>query len=128
MLRDGTKQARRMLILARGTGQGMDSPIMHSNARRIAAGGTQVIRLYFPYMMQRIQSGPLRPPDREPVRLADWRQVFEQLRTQHPGPLFSGVKSIGGRMASLLADEQQVAGLICLGYPSHPPDKTERLL
>ncbi|HCK54632.1 MAG TPA: alpha/beta hydrolase, partial [Planctomycetaceae bacterium] len=38
-----------------------------------------------------------------------------------------GGKSMGGRMASLVADECGVAGLVCLGYPFHPPAKPEKL-
>ena len=30
-------------------------------------------------------------------------------------------------MASLIADERGVAGLVCLGYPFHPPGKPDRL-
>nr|WP_258868061.1 alpha/beta family hydrolase [Alkalilimnicola ehrlichii] len=30
-------------------------------------------------------------------------------------------------MASLVADELGVAGLLCLGYPFHPPGKPDRL-
>src|SRR4029079_4451141 len=36
-------------------------------------------------------------------------------------------KSMGGRMASMVADELHVAALICLGYPFHPPGRPERL-
>jgi predicted alpha/beta-hydrolase family hydrolase len=38
-----------------------------------------------------------------------------------------GGKSLGGRIASMLADETGVAGLVCLGYPFHPPGKPDRL-
>jgi predicted alpha/beta-hydrolase family hydrolase len=41
--------------------------------------------------------------------------------------LFIGGKSMGGRMASMIADELGVRGVVCLGYPFHPPanpDKT----
>ena len=34
---------------------------------------------------------------------------------------------MGGRIASLVADEAGVAGLICLGYPFHPPGKPDKL-
>ena len=34
---------------------------------------------------------------------------------------------MGGRMASLIADEVGAAALFCLGYPFHPPGKPERL-
>jgi predicted alpha/beta-hydrolase family hydrolase len=38
-----------------------------------------------------------------------------------------GGKSMGGRMASLVADEAGVRGLLCLGYPVHPAGRPERL-
>jgi predicted alpha/beta-hydrolase family hydrolase len=38
-----------------------------------------------------------------------------------------GGKSMGGRIASMIADEAGAAGVICLGYPFHPPGKPERL-
>ena len=48
-----------------------------------------------------------------------------------PGPLVIGGKSMGGRVASMLADELfaagTIAGLLCLGYPFHPPGKPDQL-
>ncbi|RVA23796.1 alpha/beta hydrolase, partial [Mesorhizobium sp. M7D.F.Ca.US.004.03.1.1] len=47
------------------------------------------------------------------------------------GPLIIGGKSMGGRVASMVADEMfakgEISGLICLGYPFHPPAKPEQL-
>lgn len=47
-----------------------------------------------------------------------------------PGPIVIGGKSMGGRVASMVADELHaagtVAGLVCLGYPFHPPGRPER--
>lgn len=40
---------------------------------------------------------------------------------------FIGGKSLGGRIASLIADEAGVAGLVCLGYPFHSAGKPDRL-
>ena len=44
-----------------------------------------------------------------------------------PGRLVIGGKSMGGRVASMVADglhaQGKVAGLLCLGYPFHPPGK-----
>ena len=34
---------------------------------------------------------------------------------------------MGGRIASIIADQVDAAGLVCLGYPFHPPDKPEKL-
>ena len=124
---DGPADAPCRLILAHGAGQGMDSPFMQEIAQRIATGGIQVIRFNFPYMVKRLADGRQRPPDRQLVLLEQWRRVVEQVLTEHAGPLCIGGKSMGGRMASLLADELQAEGLICLGYPFHPPGKPERL-
>jgi hypothetical protein len=42
-----------------------------------------------------------------------------------------GGKSLGGRVASLVADrlfaDRRISALVCLGYPFHPPGKPERL-
>jgi predicted alpha/beta-hydrolase family hydrolase len=34
---------------------------------------------------------------------------------------------MGGRIASLIADDAEVAGLVCLGYPFHPSGKPDKL-
>ena len=34
---------------------------------------------------------------------------------------------MGGRIASLIADQANVSGLICLGYPFHPVGKPDKL-
>jgi uncharacterized protein len=33
---------------------------------------------------------------------------------------------MGGRIASMVADEAGARGLVCLGYPFHPPGKPEQ--
>jgi hypothetical protein len=75
------------------------------------------------------RDGRRRPPDREARLLDTWRRVIEQVsgRGVEPRHLFIGGKSMGGRIASLIADETGIAGLVCLGYPFHPPGKPERL-
>jgi predicted alpha/beta-hydrolase family hydrolase len=47
--------------------------------------------------------------------------------TLGPKGLVIGGKLMGGRVASLVADEASVAGLVCLGYPFHPVGKPDRL-
>ena len=34
---------------------------------------------------------------------------------------------MGGRIASMVADEAGVRGLLCLGYPFHPPGRADKL-
>ncbi|TIQ47186.1 MAG: alpha/beta hydrolase, partial [Mesorhizobium sp.] len=47
------------------------------------------------------------------------------------GSLIIGGKSMGGRVASMIADEmfskREISGLLCLGYPFHPPEKPTQL-
>jgi len=93
-------------------------------AAAIAAEGIRVLRFEFPYMARRRASGKSSPPDREPVLLDTWRAAAAECGAAHP---FIGGKSMGGRMASMVADELGVAGLACLGYPFHPPGRPERL-
>lgn len=109
---------------AHGAGAPMDSPFMCYFAEGLAARGWRVVRFEFPYMAARRQRERRPPPDRQPVLLATWRRVIAALGAK---TLVIGGKSMGGRMASLLADESGVAGLACLGYPFHPAGKPERL-
>jgi predicted alpha/beta-hydrolase family hydrolase len=51
-----------------------------------------------------------------------WLKGIEKLG---PKKLAIGGKSMGGRIASLVADEAGVAGLVGLGYPFHPAGKPD---
>ena len=124
ILFDGPEEAPLTLALAHGAGAPMDSPAMAHHAAGIAGHGFRVARFQFPYMAARRQGGKSRPPDREPKLLASWRAVIAALG---PERLAIGGRSMGGRMASLLADEAGVRALVCISYPFHPPGKPERL-
>jgi predicted alpha/beta-hydrolase family hydrolase len=111
-------------VLAHGAGAGMSSPFLERFARRLAERGVAVVRFEFPYMCRRRQGGGRRPPDRTAVLEESWRRVVAALGG---GPrLVIGGKSMGGRIASRVADELSAAGLVCLGYPFHPPRRPER--
>lgn len=122
-LTDGPKSATRTLILAHGAGGAMDTPWMTKMARAIAAHGIRVHRFEFPYMAARREGKKSGAPDREPVLLDAWRAVVAETGND----VFIGGKSMGGRMASMVADELEVRGLVCLGYPFHPPGAPEKL-
>lgn len=122
-LRDGPAEAETTLILAHGAGAAMDSEFMNFVAGAIAGDGIRVLRFEFPYMRLKRQNGKSRAPDREPVLLESWREAVRECGAVRP---FIGGKSMGGRMASMVADELRVAGLVCLGYPFHPPGRPER--
>jgi hypothetical protein len=114
---DGPADATWTIALAHGAGAAMDTPFMNCFAGGLANRGFRVARFEFPYMAARRRSGKRSPPDREGVLLDTWRTVIEELGHAR---LVIGGKSMGGRMASMVADEGQVAGLVCLGYPFHP--------
>ncbi|WP_422365431.1 alpha/beta fold hydrolase [Pelagibius sp.] len=125
---DGPEDAPLTLALAHGAGAPMDTPFMDAFAEGLAERGWRVVRFEFPYMAKRRDDGKRRPPDRAPVLLESWRSVIETLGAER---LVIGGKSMGGRMASLIAAENAaktaVRGLVCLGYPFHPAGKPERL-
>jgi hypothetical protein len=102
----------------------MDTPFMTFFAAALAARGWRVVRFEFPYMARRRREPKRPPPDRQTVLLDTWRHVIAELG---PEQLVIGGKSMGGRIASLVADASGVAGLACLGYPFHPAGKPERL-
>ena len=112
-------------MLAHGAGAPMDSAYMETVAAGLAARGIRVVRFEFAYMTARRTDGKRRGPDREPVLRAAWQAVVEELGGGEQ--LVIGGKSMGGRMASLVADEVRARGLLCLGYPFHPPGRPERL-
>ena len=124
ILLNGPHDAALTLVLAHGAGALMDSLFMDAFAEGIAAGGFRVARFEFPYMAQRRETGKKRPPDRAPVLEATWHKVIDHLGS--PANTVIGGKSMGGRIASMIADDAGVAGLVCLGYPFHPPGKPER--
>ena len=114
------------LILVHGAGAPMDSGFMDDMAARLAGHGVNVLRFEFPYMAQRRVDGGRRPPNPAPKLLECWREVYAQVRRHVAGPLAIGGKSMGGRMASLLADELAADALVCLGYPFYAVGKPEK--
>lgn len=114
------------LILAHGAGAPMDSPFMDDIAQRLATRGIAVARFEFPYMAARREDGRRRPPNPQARLLECWREVYALVRQQVAGPLAIGGKSMGGRMASLLADELGADALVCLGYPFHAVGKADK--
>ncbi len=114
------------LILAHGAGAPMDSPFMNAMAERLAATGVSVVRFEFPYMAQRRSGGSKRPPSPQASLLESWRQAYALVRPLVTGTLAVGGKSMGGRMASLLADEVGADALVCLGYPFYPAGKPDK--
>jgi len=115
------------LILAHGAGAPQSSAFMVDFARGLARRGYHAVTFNFPYTEQ-----GRRLPDRAPVLEACFRDVIAAIRARGElaaGPLVIGGKSMGGRIASHLAAQgvADLAGLVALGYPLHPPGRPERL-
>jgi hypothetical protein len=120
LLFDGPKDAALTVALAHGAGALMDSDFMTAFAEGLGTQGFRVARFEFPYMVTRRETGSKRPPDRATVLLDTWRAVIDELGADN---IVIGGKSMGGRIASMVADEMGVRGLVCLGYPFHGPGK-----
>ncbi len=124
LLINGPRRTDCTIVLAHGAGAAMDTDFMDAFAEGLADRGARVVRFEFPYMAERRKTGKRRPPDREPILRDTWLRMIDSLKVDK---LVIGGKSMGGRIASLIADEAEVAGLVCLGYPFHPTGKPDKL-
>lgn len=101
---------------------------MNAMAEAVAAHGIRVARFEFGYMAAR-REGARKPPSPANILIGEYLRAIDELKA--PGKLFIGGKSLGGRMASMVADKLhgggRIAGLVCLGYPFHPPGQPEKL-
>lgn len=123
---DGPDNARATFLFAHGAGAPMDSNAMTMFAEAMAARSLRVMRFEFAYMAAR-RRGVRKPPPRAETLLPEFWNAVEAIDTK--GILIIGGKSMGGRVASMAADELHaagsVAGLVCLGYPFHPPKRPD---
>jgi predicted alpha/beta-hydrolase family hydrolase len=138
------------LILAHGAGANQMSPFMVRFASALAASGIDAVTFNFLYSEAR-----RRVPDKNDKLEACWRKVIEAYhdgvfgRRAADDALFIGGKSMGGRIASQVAASiafsgevgfrfaaenastqkasTDVAGLVLLGYPLHPPGQPDKL-
>ena len=127
---DGPANAGAIVLLAHGAGAPMDSPAMRAIAQALAGAGLRAARFEFGYMAAR-RSGARRPPPRAETLIPEYRAAVAALgvaRGTH-APVIGG-KSMGGRVASMLADELyaqgSASGLLCIGYPFHPPGRPQQ--
>lgn len=133
VLQNGAEDAPARLIIAHGAGAGINTSFLETIAILLVERGLAVTRLEFAYMTAGREKGSRKPPPRAQTLMPEYRQyVAEAYRTKPKGQsLIIGGKSMGGRVASMIADETfaagEIAGLVCLGYPFHPPKKPEAL-
>ncbi len=118
-----------MFVFAHGAGAPADSDFMETITQGLVLRGIRVARFNFAYMQQRIDNGTRRPPERAPKLIAQFAEVI----TEIDQAMVIGGKSMGGRIASLLAAQckngstDNIKGIVCLGFPFHPAGKPEKL-
>jgi len=111
------------LILGHGAGAGQTSSFIVEFAAALATRGIDVITFNFVYAER-----GRRVPDPNARLQACFRAVIEAVRRRNSATLAIGGKSMGGRIASQVAGGAgELAGLVFLGYPLHPPGQPERL-
>lgn len=122
---EGPAGAAATFVFAHGAGAPMDTPFMNRIASGLVERGIRVVRFEFPYMAERRTTGKRRGPGAATRLIPLFEQVASAARGQ--GALFVGGKSMGGRIATHVADGLGARGAVCLGYPFHPPGKPDSL-
>ncbi len=112
-------------VVAHGAGAGMEHPFMLGVAEGLAAGGVTALRFNFPYTEQ-----GRRAPDRQGVLRDTWLAALAEAARRWRGvPLVAAGKSMGGRIASLIAAERgadfAARALVFFGYPLHAPGRAD---
>jgi predicted alpha/beta-hydrolase family hydrolase len=100
-----------VFLFAHGAGAPSSHPWMQRWAKRLGTLG-QVFPFDYPYMEERRKR-----PDPLPVLIAAHRAALVEAKKAHAGPVVLIGKSMGGRVGCHLALEEEVAHVICLGYP-----------
>ncbi len=98
-------------LFAHGAGAPSTSAWMLAWRERLATLG-DVAAFDYPYM----RAGR-KAPDKLPALITAHRAALADARARAAGPVFLIGKSMGGRVGCHVALEEQVAGVICLGYP-----------
>ena len=125
LIRDGSPDADARILLTHGAGAPVTDGFMQTVTEGLVSAGLEVVRFEFPYMARRRLDGKRRGPDRPAVLETTWKTVIAELGG---GPRWViGGKSMGGRIATRVADEVRARGVVCFGYPFHPPGKPEKL-
>jgi predicted alpha/beta-hydrolase family hydrolase len=115
------RDARALVVLAHGAGADMNHPFMEGIAARLARRGLATFRFQFPYA----EAGR-RSPSPGPVLRATVRAALAAGAEAAPGlPCVAAGKSMGGRMTSLLAADEEVdaLGIVFFGFPLHGAGK-----
>ena len=121
---DAAPEARALLVCAHGAGGHGDDRSMVALKNILVETGVDVVRFNFDYRAQ----GSKRP-DPMPKLKARMSAVVEEVRAKlAPQRLLIGGRSMGGRVATMLAAEGfACGGLALFAYPLHPAGEPEKL-
>lgn len=125
----GREAGRPTIILTHGAGAGAESPFMNRISDLLVGEGFAVCRIEFAYMAKRRTGGKKRPPPRADKLVPELKAMVESILAETDGPVLLGGKSMGGRVAAMLAGEAldaRIRGVACLGYPFHPTGQSEK--
>lgn len=119
-------EAVAVMALAHGAGAPMTHPLIAAISDGLRERGVTCLRFNFPYA-----DAGRRAPDRAPVLLDAWQAALDAARSlARDLPVVAGGKSLGGRIASMLAAERgaefPARGLVFFGYPLHAPGRPDR--
>lgn len=117
------------VILGHGAGAPQSHPLMRLFANGLAARGFDVMTFNFLYMEQGRHVPD--PKGKLEACYAAVIQAAQQHKKLKGNRVVIGGKSMGGRIASQVAADQQmadeIAALVFLGYPLHPPGRPDKL-
>jgi predicted alpha/beta-hydrolase family hydrolase len=99
----GPPDATLTILLAHGAGAPMDSASMTAVSGALGAVGVRVARFEFGYMASRRRSAVKTPPPRAEMLRSEYTAAINALGSVRP--LIIGGKSMGGRVASMIADD-----------------------
>jgi uncharacterized protein len=115
-----TGSGRGLVLLGHGAGGGVGAPDLVAVAAALQGQGWAVGLVEQPYRVR-----GRRMPDRAPLLDAAWTAVAAELRSQWPGPLITGGRSSGARVACRTAAATDAAAVLCLAFPLRPPRRPE---
>lgn len=114
------------LLLYPGAGSDRDHSSLLA-VESVAGRRVSVERSDFPYRRE-----GRRAPDRAPKLMASVRDDLARVARRR-GPLVLGGRSMGGRIASMVAADvddggpvARLAGIVAISYPLHPPGRPDR--
>src|SRR5579885_3572433 len=113
------------LVLTHGAGGNAQASVLVALAETFSNAGIAVLRCDLPFRQAR-RFGPPRPGDASRDRQGLARAVAA-MKSLYSGRVFLGGQSYGGRQASMLCAEEEIAdGLLLLSYPLHAPSRPDQ--